>query len=367
MSRAGLAIAICLAVGFAAPARADWFANECGPLDERTARVIERFEQEVATRGAGIAVGVVRGDCMLWQGGFGLADRERGVAMEPATMSRIGSVTKTFTSVLLLKLVEHGIVSLDDPVVRHLPEFAQVRGARVPRVTLRHLASHTSGLPVKRDPDGAVGPFAAWQRNALRSLTRTELVFRPGNRYRYSNLGTVALGLALERAAATPYVDLVKQHILEPLGMQRTTFFVPPEQRSAPNLALSPFGAHEHDGRGNRVPSGFLYSTVADLGRFAAALYGAGPADFLSDDSRRAQTTTPRDSKYGLGVRMGRVAGRPALQHAGAIPGYRAAFVVVPKAQMGVIVLQASGHGRPRPMELAHRLLRPLVAQRTAD
>jgi CubicO group peptidase (beta-lactamase class C family) len=214
----------------------------------------------------------------------------------------------------------------------------------------------------------AVGPFAQWQASALRSLSRARLVFRPGRRFRYSNLGTVALGLALERATGRPYVELVKDRVLEPLGMRQTTFFVPPQLRHAPHLALSKSGAAEHDGRGGRVPSGGLYSTVEDLGRFAAALYGEGPPGFLSERSRRLQATPAlRDSRYGLGIRAGRLAGRRTLQHAGAIHGYRAALLIAPDARLGVVVLQAAGSGRPPPMTLAHRLLGRLLYRFAAE
>jgi CubicO group peptidase (beta-lactamase class C family) len=255
------------------------------------------------------------------------------------------------------------VVKLDEPVVRYLPEFERVRGKWTRRVTLRQLASHTSGLPAKmRDPLGTVGPFAQWQSNAMQALAHARQVWRPGRRFRYSNLGTVTLGLALERAAGKPYVNLVAEHVLAPLGMRRTTFFVPSGQRLAPNLALSEHGAHEHDGRGNRVPSGGLYSTVGELGRLAAALYGAAPQGFLSEHSLRVLATPAlEEGKYGLGVRLGKLKGRRTVMHAGGIAGYRAALLVVPDAQMGAAVLQAAGSGDPPPMKLARELLAPLL------
>lgn len=306
---------------------------------------------------------------MLFARGFGSADPKHEVAMQADTLSRIGSVTKTVTAVLLLRLVEAGVVRLDDPVVQYLPEFEHVHGNWTRAVTLRQLASHTSGLPVEgRDSLGAVGPFEQWRANALRSLARAHQVWRPGRRFRYSNLGTVALGLALERAAGEPYVNLVAERVLAPLGMHRTTFFVPSGQRLAPNLALSEHGADGHDGRGNRVPAGGLYSTVQDLGRLAAALYGDAPKGFLSADSLRTLGTPAlADSRYGLGIRVGRLAGRRTLMHAGGIPGYRAALLVAPDEKMGVVVLQAAGSGEPLPMKVAHRLLaRLLVAPHVA-
>jgi len=329
----------------------------------------------------GIAVGVVVDGDLVWARAFGQADRDRPVPMGTATISRVGSISKCVTAVLLMRLVDRGVVSLEDPVTRWLPEFAEVRDARpgAAAVTLRQLASHTAGL--SREPaldSAASGPIAGWEAKILESIPHTRIDTLPGARFQYSNIGFGILGLALSRAAHRPFVDLVEEEVFGPLGMTSSTFVVGPEL--APRLAVGyenlPDGsidadrpAREHAGRGYKVPNGGVYTTLADLGRLIGALSGEPGLRILSEASRRemltVQTPGSPDDGYGLGLFLRKDGkGRLLASHNGSVSGYTAAIAFDPDARVGVVVLRNYQSGTTDP-QAASRLVARLRALRT--
>ena len=222
----------------------------------------------------GIVAGVVVDGDLVWARAFGWADRDRGVAMTTASVSRTGSISKSFTAVLMMRLVDEGVIGLDEPVRRYLPAvdgFAD-RRPQAEAITFRHLASHTAGLIREpRWPGAVVGPIELWEKRILESIPMTAYDSVPGGRYQYSNIGFGTLGLALSRAAGAPFIDLVQSEIFDPLGMTGSSFVVV-GQELEPRLAAGYIRrrdgsidfeqpAREHGGRGYKVPNGGVYST----------------------------------------------------------------------------------------------------------
>jgi CubicO group peptidase (beta-lactamase class C family) len=307
----------------------------------------------------GIAVGVVVQGDLVWAKGFGWSDRDEQVPMSPAAVSRTGSISKSLTAMVLMKLVDRGVVSLDDPVERYLPEFSSVLGARpgAPGVTLRHLASHTAGL--EREPanvqDMVSGSIGLWEDRVLESLRNTSFDSIPGARYQYSNIGFGALGLALSRAADVPFMELVQQEIFSPLGMTGSAFVVVGaelEARLATGYVNGRDGTvdaetpwQEHGGRGYKVPNGGVYSTVADLGRFLGAITGVPGLRILSEESRQEmisiQTPESPERGYGIGLSIERGEdGITLVGHGGSVAGYTAYMAVDPESSLGVVLLR---------------------------
>ena len=236
-----------------------------------------------------LSVGIVRGQELVYARAFGVADRETSRPATPETVYRIGSVTKVFTSTLLAVLRDQGTVRLDDAVATYLPEGVRLpsdpRGARP--MTLRHLATHTSGLPrlpVNLKPRGD-DPYGGYTVDALYDgLGRTRLDFPTGSDYSYSNLGVGLLGHVLERAAGKSYEELLKQYLLEPLGMDDTHITLGPDQRA--RLATGyqekvPTRRAADWDLGCLAAAGALASTVPDLARFLALQLRAGHADVV--------------------------------------------------------------------------------------
>ena len=337
----------------------------------------ERLRADVAADSVGgITAAVVVGDRIAWAEGFGWADRDKKTAAGIETIYRTGSISKTFTAVVLAQLVDRGTIGLDDAVEKYLPE---VRGFADPKpgakpITFRQLASHTSGLVREPKLQGAAsGPIAEWESKVLASIPTTAFATEPGARYAYSNIGYGVLGLALSRAGKTPFMKLVEDGIFIPLGMTSSTFVI--NERLRPWLSVGYLNgssgidaevpAREHLGRGYKVPNGGIYSTVVDLARFIGALSGGGkPA--MSDAMRRMMLTkqTPEAgaSGYGLGLQLSAAEGaRTVLGHGGSVAGYTAHIAFDPESKVGAILLRNYGAGRTNLAAVANQIVRAVA------
>jgi len=334
------------------------------PLQATLARFETRLASDVAADSIGsISAAVFHRERILWARSFGWASVDPPRPAETDFIYRTGSISKSFTAVLLMLLVQDGLVALDDPVERHLPELSALadRPEGAAPITFRHLASHTSGLI--REPrlqGAAAGPIELWEEKVLASLPHTSFQSAPGERYSYSNIGFGILGLALSRAANRPFMELVEERIFSPLGMVDSAFIVPPSNRLrlAAGYANQRDGrvdadapAREHAGRGYKVPNGGVYATVADLARFSAALTGTSPASLLTEASRRqmleVQTPESETGGYGLGFSISTTReGERLVGHGGSVAGYTAHLLVEPESGYGVVLLRNYGSGR---------------------
>ncbi len=266
-----------------------------------------------------------------------------------ATVFEIGSITKAFTGLLLAEMVLRGEVALDDSVATHLPP-----GTRVPErdgiaITMRHLATHTSGLP--RDPDNLDprdqdDPYADYDAARLTAfLAAHQLRRAPGATYEYSNVGGGLLGWALANRADTTYGALLRERILTPLGMNQTGIEVTDAMRD--RLATG------HDGMGEPMApwhfavlagAGALRSTLDDMLRFAAAARDTvrGPLARAMALSQREAFRIDSLTAVGLGWHRLTRRGRTLAWHNGATGGFRSMIVADPVASRAAVVLTNS-------------------------
>ena len=176
-----------------------------------------------------VSAAIIENGKVIWAEAYGYRTRNKDIAADTNTIYRIGSITKTFTAAILMQLVEERKVKLDDPVEKYLPEIKSLKGySDKTIITLRQLASHTSGL--KREPDmpgASLGPVDQWETKLLSSIPYTSFKSSPGTSFQYSNIGYALLGLTLERASGVPYIQMVQQRIFIPLHMDNTFFSVP--------------------------------------------------------------------------------------------------------------------------------------------
>jgi len=329
-----------------------------------------------------ISAGVVVGDELIWAQGFGMADRELGIPADAGTIYRTGSISKSFTAVLMVILAEQNLLDLDDPVEEYLPviEHLAERPDEMDPITLRQLASHTAGLIREpRLPRAAAGPIQAWEDKIIASIPFTAFQSRPGERYSYSNIGFGILGLTSSRAAGRSFIDLVEELIFDPLGMTSSTFIITPDLE--PRLSTgyqvrrdgtidAAFPALEHAGRGYKVPNGGIYSTVGDLARFISGLTGTARAAILTDAGRHEtqifQTPVAMrngdSTGYGLGfsIRISE-AGLRMVSHGGSVAGYNAHLVYEPGSTIGVVLLRNYNGGSVSLGRAAGELLTELV------
>ena len=323
----------------------------------------------------GMTVALARDGEVLWAGAFGWADPEAGIPAARETIYRTGSISKSFTAVLMAILVDDGVVTLDRPLESLVPEIAELQ-ERPPGASpgLRQVASHTAGFAREPGlPGAASGPIATWTERILESIPTTRYRTAPGTEYSYSNIGFGILGFAMERAAGEPFMDQVEARIFEPLGMESSTFIageslLPMLSRGHANNADGDVDterpALEHAGRGYKVPNGGVYSTVDDLAAFAAGVMGRGRASLLSDELRAevlgVQTPENPDSGYGLGFSITTVDGRVFAGHGGSVSGYTAHLLFEPATGLTVVLLRNYNRGRTNLGRAARELLAAL-------
>jgi CubicO group peptidase (beta-lactamase class C family) len=332
-----------------------------------------------------VTVGVVSGPRLVWTKSYGLADMEKKIPATRHSVYRIGSITKQFTALMLLQLVQDGKVRLSDPVEKYFPEVRLVQGRyeQAPPITLVQLATMTSGLAREPAdlPKYLVGPVSQWENVLIAALPHTKYQHEPDSQFLYSNIGYAILGAALSRAAAMPYTAWVEQRILVPLQMRTTAF----EPNAAIGASLTKgyvidrggsvsfeAPAREHAGRGYKVPNGALYTTIDDLTQFAAFELGEGPDAVLPGSALAANfarvnsSNGDLDSGYGIGFTLNRRGTDVFLGHGGSVAGYTAQAMVHRASNTGFIVLRSAGGGRFDLNSLTFRALAELAkASRT--
>lgn len=317
----------------------------------------------------GAAVGVVRGEDLIWSSGLGFADVPSRRAPDAHTLYRVASITKTVTATAIMQLRDEGKLRLDDPIVRHLPEFASVRSrhGEIDDVTVRRLLSHRSGLITE-------GPFSYWDTldfpamdEVIAKLAESELAIAPDTAAKYSNLAFALLGEVVARLSGQPYEEYVHAGIFGPLGMAESTFA--PDESLRARLATGydphpfedePAPAGHTSTRGITAAAG-LYTTVHNLARWIALQFRTGersregaqvPAGRTLEEMQRPQDI---DLTWTMARCLGWMAQRRGEQvfhgHGGSIHGFITQVLFSVPRRAGVIVLTNEGrHGAANTM-----------------
>ena len=298
----------------------------------------------------GAAIAVVKDGTVVRTGGYGLADRERGIAPQPDTVFLIGSVSKQFLAAGIMLLVQDGKLAVSDHVGTFIPDAPPAWGD----ITIRHLLTHTSGL--RREAPAADLNRSQPDIELIRSAYSLPLQWKPGDKYDYSNLGYYTLAEVITRVSGTPWPEFMQRRVFGPLGMTRTT-----TTSDAGRLANRASGYVFRDGAWSAAPafvalrpSGAFVSTAADMAKWAAALDG----DRVLSKASKAEMWTPvalnggGTFPYGYGWELddfppGQGAtGVPMIRHEGTIPGFRPGFTRLPKQGLTVILLANLDRGQ---------------------
>ncbi|PZR97580.1 MAG: hypothetical protein DLM69_09550, partial [Candidatus Chloroheliales bacterium] len=318
-----------------------------GQLEAQLRATIE--EEEIA----GLSAAVVYNQDTIWAKGFGYAKRETQTPATPDTLYRIASITKVFTTTMMMHLRDAGRLQLDDAVAKYLPEYQPKSHFRdAPPTTLRQLASHTAGLPA--EAQGVNFNTLQYPDTAqfLASLADVEIIIPPGE-IKYSNLGIAILGHALERAAGQPYGEYLRANILAPLGMNRSGLY--PEATMRDQLAVSyapervPFTLTPPNlDSAALAPAEQMYSSVEDIARFIALQFRdgdnpAGGAQIIAGSSLRemhAPVALDPDWQTGIGIgfALQRLADHTAVVATGGYLGYASNITMIPALKLGVAI-----------------------------
>jgi CubicO group peptidase (beta-lactamase class C family)/D-alanyl-D-alanine dipeptidase len=332
------------------------------------------IEREIAEKQIpGLSIALVDDQQTVWAQGFGLADSKSKKAATAATVYRIGSVSKLFTDIAIMQLVERGELNLDAPVSEYLPNFHPRNPFGTP-ITLRELMSHRSGLLREPPVGNYFDPSEPSLPATVRSLNETDLVFAPQTQTKYSNAAIAVVGDVLEERNHQAFAKYLKHAVLDPMGMGHSSF--EPDPGVVRDLATAKMWTY--DGKTfvaptfqlGMSPAGSMYSTVTDLGKFVSVLLARGRIESLglargkdlgemgrssAAEQRSAGSATLLQSEsldqmwspqflnaggrvFGLGFAVSDFEGRRMVGHGGAIYGFATSLAILPDDKLGVIV-----------------------------
>lgn len=327
-----------------------------------TAKADQMLADAYAATGPGAAVIVTENGKTVYSAGRGLADVERKVAITPATHFRLGSITKQFTAAAIMKLVEQGKVSLNDPLSKYLPDYPAASAS----ATVRQLLNHTSGVMSYT----SMPSFTA-EGNASRAVTTEQLIAvfkdvpapsKPGAKWDYNNSGYVLLGAILEKVTGKSWDQAVADLVVSPLKLATIRTGIGAD--GTPGMAI---GYTDKGGKAApamaihmSVPhgAGALVGTVGDLARWGQALHNGKVVTPASYAAMIAPTTTAdgKTEPYGFGLQTGDVRGHKQIGHGGGIFGFSTDSIYLPEEKIFVAVFTNSDSPQSSPGLVARRL-----------
>ena len=294
-------------------------------------------ERQSERRLPSVSAAVFRGAETLWHGFAGSAVLDAATPPAPDTQYRLGSITKTFTAVMVLQLRDEGRLDLDDRIGQHIPEVAH--GSP----TIRRLLSHLSGL--QREPVGEVWEtlVAPTRDELLDNLARAELVLPPNRRWHYSNLAYAVLGELVARLTGTPWEVALRARLLGPLGLTRTT--LTPQEPYARGYLVDPYADRATPEPvldfGGLASAAQLWAPLNDLATWGAFVLAPDPAVLSPatlDEMTHLHAMADQNGwtlAWGLGFMLFRAGDRILVGHTGGMPGHLAGLAVSRKDGVG--------------------------------
>jgi len=311
------------------------------------------------TKVPSVAVALVDDQEVIWQDAFGFANLEEQIPATVNTVYKMGSVSKPFTGLAIMKLYEDGIIDIDAPITNYLPDFSmQSRFPDSDPITIRSIMSHRAGYPRRSAQAGAEGLYGSSERISLKEIVdqlKDEYIALPvGYRFKYSNLGITILGRIIEAVTGTEFTEYMQETILNPLGMNNSSYLSSPELEE--NLAM---GYENYDNKTepqppfdfSDLPAANLYSTLGDMTKFLQFVFKSGTVD----DNQLIEKETlemmygdyysrPRDPiTTGLTFTLDRLtSGHFVVGHDGSVPGFFVYTVFLPNEKLGFVLLSNS-------------------------
>jgi CubicO group peptidase (beta-lactamase class C family) len=302
----------------------------------------------------GLSIAVVSGGKVVFSKGYGVSNVNTGKRVTSHTLFSTASVTKLFVGTAIMQLAEQMRIDLNDPVIKHLPYF-RLKDERYKSITILHLLSHTSGLP---DIE-AEELYSSWEHpdyddaaleRYVRSLHDQSLTAEPGESYSYSSMAYDILGDLISKVSGMPFEQYIKQRLLHPLGMKKSTILFKNVDK---NLLASP---HLMDDKfeykvSSMIPysrrhsaCGTLFSNVTEMSHWAIANMNRGvfKAKRILRDSSYETMWHPaviKDNSVGISWLIEDFGPYRLFSHGGGDPGYRAEFYIIPEKAIGVIVM----------------------------
>jgi CubicO group peptidase (beta-lactamase class C family) len=301
----------------------------------------------------GVSLAVIKNGEIVLAKGYGLANVEHQVPVKPETIFQSGSMGKQFTATAVMMLVEAGKLSLDDKLIKFFPDGPDAWR----NITIRHLLTHTSGMGDYPNDFDLRRDYT--EDEMIQRIKAIPLTFQPGEKWSYSNLGYVTLGVLIHKISGQFYGDFLQERVFKPLGM--STARVISEADIVPNRAA---GYRLVNGELknqnwvsptlNTTADGALYLTVYDMAKWDAALY----TEKLLKRSSLEQMWTPvklndgKTSPYGFGWALGELRGHHIVEHGGSWQGFKSQISRYVDDKLTVVVF--ANQARANPAKLAH-------------
>jgi CubicO group peptidase (beta-lactamase class C family) len=336
-----------------------------------TSAIDELLQQNFKANEPGAAVIVVKDGKVIFRKGYGMANLELGVAVEPDMIFRIGSITKQFTATAILMLAEQGKLALTDEITKYLPDYP----TQGKKITIEHLLNHTSGIK-------SYTSLPEWLPLWRKDMSLDELIalfkdkpmdFAPGDNWAYNNSAYVLLGAIIEKASGQSYKDFIEKRIFEPLGMKHSfydsTERIISRRVSGYSKGKDGFVNCAYLSMSQPYAAGSLVSSVDDLALWDAALY----TDKLLKQESLKRAWTPaklndgRATHYGYGWAMNDYEGHRMISHGGGINGFITHVRRLPDDHLFVSVLTNRDTGNPNPEKLTLKIAALVIGKPFSD
>lgn len=331
-------------------------------LVEQHRTLIKESMQKLNLVGVGAAV--ILGDSVVWKEGFGYADKENKIPFTTQSNVCIGSVTKSFTALGIMQLHEKGLLNIDEPLVKYLPQFSiNTRGADLKEMTVGSVIHHTSGLP--NDIFLNAWEPAEKYTDTMSYVKKEYLAFPPQTIYHYSNIGFCLLGHAIYAVSQNDYPEYMRKNVFLPSRMMNTGFL---SYDKLPHVSK----AYDTDGTillplsRRNVPAGSMYSNIDDLVHFAQeliAIYHGKRGGLVEPEtlkrmlSEQAETTLIDNRREVLGWSLLKNESGFAVLHFGSDHDSSAGLLILPEKRMASIFLVNTAGGLDLAIEGCHKIL----------
>ena len=317
----------------------------------------------------GLSIALIDNKKIVWQKGFGYTDKMNNIEATPKTRYRAGSITKLFTGMATMKLVEEGKMDIDTPLKTYLPEFSiKSRFGSTDNITPRNIMTHHSGLPA--DWEDRMFDENPLPYNQLVDVIKDSFVaYEPNKIFSYSNLGVSLLGSAIEETSGELYADYVTRVLIDPMGMYNSDL----EMELSGDMASKAYTQNKEvrEYPLGSVPAGALNTTVTDLSQLAIMVNNQGNINdkqvITSDSLKKMFIIQNRDVKLDLNMKIVKIGlawfiktdilpdNEAVYQHDGDTIAHGASFMVAPDSKLGVVVLTNSSNANAE--EIATTLL----------
>jgi serine beta-lactamase-like protein LACTB len=321
-------------------------------------RLTAFIEHEVrAKRLPALSIALVDDQRIVWARGIGFSDPKAKIPATAETIYRVGSVSKLFTDLAIMQMVEGGVLDLDAPITKYLPEFKPGNPFDKP-ITLRQMTAHRSGL-VREPPVGNYfDPSGLSLAKTVDSLNKTQLVYKPETKTKYSNAAIATVGFVLEATQKQPFARYLWRTLLDPLDMKHSSF--EPDPAITKNLAkgvMWTYPGREFPARTfelGMAPAGSMYTNVIDLGHLLSVLFAGGKGAHgrilkpetleqmwtlqFVDKGESKEEKAPKEG-FGIGFHITDFDGHKSIGHGGAIYGFATQLQALPKEKLGVVVI----------------------------